>query len=220
MKQALSAVALVSTGFTATGLADALARVTDVPDSPEAQSRLQAISGGLSALPLTEGRKLLTEAVKASQDNPTVKVRASECRQIYGAFKVVVGFDKALVNIGWHKAVSLARNALEEHNLKADGGRLKSDAEKAADKLASNMAKPLAAEILAAGPDAVKDEGRMAEITTKATQSAISNMIGNEVQAHAERIVKAKGAKYAAMLSEKLLDVLTAAVPAKGIKQA
>ena len=218
MKQALSAVVLTSTGFTASGLADALVRVTDVPDSPEAQSRLQAIIGGLSALPLTEGRKLLTEAVKASQDNPTVKVRASECRQIYGAFKVVVGFDKQLVSIGWHKAVGLARAALEEHNLKADGGRLKSDAEKAADKLASNMVKPLAAEILAAGPDAVKDENIMASITTKATQSAISNMVANEVQAHAERIVKVKGAKYAALLSEKLLDVLTAAVPAEGTK--
>lgn len=217
MKQALSAVAIVSTGFTASGLADALVRVTDVPDSPEAQSRLQAIIGGLSALPLTEGRKLLTEAVKVHKPTDAeygvVKVRASEARQIYGAFKCILGFDKALVNIGWHKAVSLARKALDEHNLKADGGRLKSDAEKAADKLASNMVKPLAAEILAAGAEA---EGRMTEIAAKATTQAIGNMMTNEVQAHAERIVKAKGAKYAALLSEVLLDVLTAAVPAEG----
>ena len=203
-------------------MADALARVTDVPDSPEAQSRLQAIIGGLSALPLTEGRKLLTEAVKVHKPTDAeygvVKVRASEARQIYGAFKVVVGFDKSLVNIGWHKAVSLARKALDEHNLKADGGRLKSDAEKAADKLASNMAKPLAAEILAAGPEAVKDVAKMAELTTKATTQAIGNMLNNEVQAHAERIVKVRGAGYAALLSEKLLDVLTAAVPAEGTK--
>ena len=191
---------LVSTGFTATGLADALARVTDVPDSAEAVGRLQSIINGLCSIPLTDGRTLLTEAVKV---NENIKTRASEARQIIGAYKLVTGFSDKLNGIGWHKAVKAARDALAAANITATGARIKTDAEKDAAKLI-DAAADLQEEALLNDP-----EGALGKTLKEYAVAAAQKMAWNDANATADRIYKTKGAGFCIMLVEALTERAT-----------
>src|SRR3990167_3438671 len=89
-------------GLTPTGLKDLLLAV-DQEASASTSARITTILNGLRNLPLTDGRKLLTETIKADKDNKALKVRVSECRQVYGAVKLFDGFREMVESksMGW-----------------------------------------------------------------------------------------------------------------------
>ena len=185
-------------GLTPTGLKDLLLAV-DTEASASTSARITTILNGLCNLPLTDGRNLLTETLKADKENKALKVRVSECRQVYGAVKLFDGF-RAMVeskSMGWSAAVSAARTKLASAKLKADGSQVVSAEAKAAKQDHAFKAEVLAG--LAEDTDAAK----VAEIL----QSMPALKIKAKAEAHALRIGKAEGESYCIALAEALMGL-------------
>ena len=198
--------AIRSAGLTPTGLKDLLLTV-DAEASATTKARIKVILDGLCNLPLTEGRAILKETAKEAKDTPqakTVKQRVSECRQLYGAVKLIQGFRDRVENdgLGWAPAVNAARQALEGANLKADGGRAESPEEKAA-KALEKATQAVAAEMLAANADETLTVNALMEA---AKERARDQAVHARVKAHADRIMKAEGTLYGEMLANALLN--------------
>lgn len=206
MAQALSITnAIKASGFTATGLADALQRVTEVAVTSEAQARVKVILDGLCNLTLSDGGKLLSEAVKAVKDTKaekTVKVRASEARQIFGTVKARPEMREKIENAGWHGGVKLARDTLASMGIKWNLAKIQSPEERQAKQIASTAESIIQAEILAADGDDQRTIGQLAEM---AKQKAAATLTAEKVAAHANRIMKGEGKEYGIMLAEALL---------------
>jgi len=204
---------MYAAGLTATGLTDLLLNV-DAEASSTAKARIKVILDGLCNVPLAEGRQILTEVTKTAKGKPTeqtVKQRVSECRQLYGAVRLIEGFRKGIEdsNMGWSNSVSRARVELASAGLKANGDRIKSKDEIKAEKAVKVMTATLAENLI--GVD-TSDEGRVAEIAQTSAERA--NLLGASagmVKAQAERIVKAYGMAYAVALSDAIVDLFNKA---------
>lgn len=198
--------AIQAAGITPTGLKDLLLTV-DAEASKTTVARIKVILDGLCNLPLTEGRKLLTETAKVakgSSEEKTVKTRVSECRQLYGAVKLIEGFRKAVEEkgMGWSPAVSRARLELENAHIKPDGGPIKTPEMLAKARMEDQVKIMLEAEVISADGN---DQRTVGELAKHAREQAFEVLYKADVQAHAERIGKAKGKDYCLDLADALM---------------
>lgn len=188
-------IAYVAAGLTPTGYAETL-RNLDGQITGEVQARIESAIKPLLNMALTDARKFLrdtvqaTKATKEAKPDATVKVRASEAAQILGAVKLIKGFDYA--GLGWHAAVSKARDALKGAALKPDGGKRLTDAEKTEEAIKDAGRKQLAELMVSDLPDEAKLK-KLAEI--KATAAA--QVLAEEATDQARRIIKGRGLEYA-----------------------
>ncbi len=201
-------------GFTAVGLADALIRATDVPSTSEATARVRVILDGLCNLPMTEGRKLLSEAVKVYKPKEgdkdpahlslykTVQVRSSEARQLYGAVKCIDGFHDSINDDGWIPAVSKARVALALRGIKADGAKIETPEQRQAKRETAAIVETLAESLV--GVD-TKDEAVVGKLAAEAADKARGKMFSDKINAHANRIMSAEGRDYGLALADALV---------------
>ena len=213
MKQVTAITAAIrAAGLTPTGLEDLLLTV-DAEASKTTVARIKVILDGLCNLPLTEGRSLLSETAKPHgaddaekqeyRKTPkfrTVKQRVSECRQLYGAVKLIEGF-RAMIeekSLGWASAVSAARIQLEGKNLKPDGGPVVSQSEREAKALKAARIEVLA-ERMTGNAEADKD------LLATADAAARANLFKAEIEAHANRIGSVKGKDYCLALADALM---------------
>lgn len=198
-----------ASGLTPVGLKDLLLKVAEGPASP----RIKVVLDGLCNLPLTEGRKLLTQTVtdakpkdKAARRTDrvfrTLQVRVSECRQLYGAVKLVEGFRQKVADIGWHDSIMQAREALEIRNIKADGGPILTKEQVAAKREGSAIKEQLAEQLVGVN---VNDEAAMHAAASRAVTAARDGMQASKIKAHAERIIKADGHAYALTLADYII---------------
>jgi len=198
-------LALASAGFTATGLADALRRVGDAPASNEEVTRLQSIVGPLMNMALQDGRTLIGEAVastkptKESKPDHVVEVRATECRNIYGALKLIPGFS--VENLGWHRANAAAKEALRQAGINNQGNPRLTDEEKAKKELegAYSVQDALAIQ----GDTTLSAEDKIKKLADLKAAAA-AKVVDEAGMKHARRIVKTEGIAYARTLIGKL----------------
>ena len=193
-------------GFTPTGLCDALMRVTTAEVSSEAKARIKVILDGLCNLPLTDGGKLLSEAVKVAKDTPTagtVKQRASEARQVFGAVKYKPELRTVLEDAGWFNAVSQARDVLKSAGIKWNMAKIVSPEERAQHALAAEADSIIKAEILAADGDDQRTVGQLAE---QAKAKAQASLTAERIAKHADRIMKSEGEEYGLALADALMS--------------
>lgn len=198
-----------ASGFTPEGLKNALLHVEDAPISSEQQARLQVILNGFDNLPLTESRTLLTAAVKCVEDKKSaeyrsIKVKASEARAIVGAYKLVPEFKGQVKTLGWHKAVTAAREALTEHKLTADGSPVLTTEQEAA--RSEREAKAAAIRMLA--DKAAK--GEVVSVSEEAVTEMLQGLHQHEYLAAIEKqaagILKVKGIDYSLKLAQELIQ--------------
>ena len=199
--------AIQASGLTPTGLTDLLLSV-DAEASNTEKARMQVILDGLCNLAMTEGRKLLTETAKSAKGSAkekVVKVRVSECRQLYGAVKLIPDFRKGIEEkgMGWHTAVQAARHHLEAKGIKADGGAVKTPEQRTDEKLRDKAEVILKAEILSADG---ADQRTVAELRAEAFGKADSVIQAERVKAHAKRIMEAEGREYGLALADELIN--------------
>lgn len=216
MKQVNSITqAIRSAGLTPTGLTDLLLQV-DQEASASTKARITVILDGLCNLTLTDGGKLLKETAKAAKGQPTektVKVRVSECYQLFGAVKLFDGF-RAMIenkNLGWSPAVSAARLQLAEKHLKANGDHAPTKEEKAEAQAKANTLAILAENMVG---DA-SDEVALAEAAQR-TAERLATVGASEkaVKTHAGRIIKQYGMDYAVAVSDEIVARYNAALEA------
>lgn len=198
--------AIHASGITPTGLADLLLQV-DSEASASTKARITVILDGLCNLPLTEGRKILTETAKQAKDTAqerTVKQRVSECRQLYGAVKLLDGFRAMIESkgMGWSPAVSAARLHLEQKGIKADGGKIVSPEQRITNATEAHVSEAIKAELLVADANDTRTVGELAE---HARTTANEKMFAERVTAHANRIMKAEGKDYGLALADALM---------------
>ena len=203
-------IAYAAAGLTPTGMADLLRNATGKA-SEEQATRLQSIIGPLCNMAFTDGRKFLSDTVastKATKDDKpdaVVKVRASEAGTIYGAVKMLPGFKTD--GLGWHGAVTAAREALKAAGIKASGDKVLTDEQKATLAIAK-VAQPIMAEMLV---NPANGEMKASEVAAQAQKLAAAKVAGSEVEQHAARIVKAQGADYGRLLIKALAQVIAKA---------
>ena len=205
--------AVRASGLTPTGLTDLLLQV-DAEASASTKARITVILDGLCNLTLSDGGKLLTATAKESKWKPTektIKVRVSECRQLFGAVKLFDGFRKVIEEkgMGWSSAVSAARLQLAEKHLKANGDHAPTKEEKATAQAKANTLEILAENMVgdASDENAVREAAdRTAERLTSVGRSA------EAVKRHAERIIKDFGMGYAVAVSDAIVDAYNASV--------
>ena len=197
--------AIKATGYTATGLADALMRVTDVPHTGEAVSRVEQIMQGLGNIPFKDASRLLSDAAKGAKDTAqasTVKVRCSEARQILGAVK----FGAFVVKAGWKQAVEDARKCLKDAGIKPNGEKIPTEEERQAKHDEAVMLGTLAENLI--GVD-TKDEAKVAQLAAEAAQRAQSlGATQKQIDAHAVRIATDRGIAYANALGKVLVALV------------
>ncbi len=206
-KVASITAAIQAAGITPTGLKDLLLNVVAEQASP----RVKVMLDGLCNLPLAEGGKIISEMLKANKPKDgeevpaeyrTLKVRASECRQVYGAVKFSEGFREYAENNGWHSTVSEARKVLESKGLKWNGSPLTTPEERAAKAEGKAIVEILAENLI--GVD-TSDAERVAEIARHSAESARSKLFTDKVAAHANRIMTREGTSYGMALADALM---------------
>ena len=205
--------AIQSAGLTPTGLADLLLNV-DAEASASAKARITVILDGLCNLPLQDGRKILTETAKLGKGTPTeqtVKQRVSECRQLYGAVRLIEGFRKGIeeAGMGWSNAVSRARVELAEKHLKANGERVKTPEQVQAARVKANVLEIMAENI----GDDIGDANARAESAARVeAQLATVGRSQETVNKHAARLVKDHGMDYAVAVSDAIVALYNATI--------
>lgn len=197
------AIAMAASGFTPTGLAQALKGIGEQVAEAEV-TRMNGIIKPLCNMALTDARAFLKDAVKSTKptekDKPdhVVEQRAVECRKILGAVKLIPGFK--LDGMGWWKAYAAADRALKEHNIKPDGSPIKTDEEKAREALAEQEGKYFK-EARAAGKKL--DEADLQRIAERAAKDVAEHA----VNATAQRILN-QGRDFANKVVARLSDLL------------
>ena len=207
--------AVHAAGLTASGLTDLLLKV-DAEASATTKARLTVILDGFGNLPLQDGRKIMAQATKDAKGKPTeqtIRQRVSECRQLIGAVRLIEGFREGIekAGMGWASAVSRAREELASKGIKANGDRVKSKAELAAEKAQKSVLITLAENMAGMSQEDRRDSEKVGAIAAQAAETVAD--IGaavSQVKRHAEQIVKVKGMSYAVELSNAIVELFNA----------
>ena len=207
--------AVHAAGLTATGLTDLLLSV-DREASEGTKARLQVILDAFGNLPLQDGRKIMSEATKAAKGLPTeqtIRQRVSECRQLVGAVRLIEGFREGIesAGMGWASCVSRARVELAEKGLKANGDRVKSKEEMAAEKAQAAVLATMAEEMAGLSQEERRDTATIGQIAAEAA-SKVAELGASRasIKKHAEQIIKLRGMAYAVELSNAIVDLYNA----------
>lgn len=204
-----------SAGLTATGLTDLL-RAVDAEASGSAKARLAVILDSFGNIPLQDGRKIMAEATKAAKGQPdeqTIRQRVSECRQLVGAVRLIEGFREGIekAGMGWASCVSRARVELAAKGLKANGDRVKSKEEIAAEKQQAAILTTLAENMAGLSQEERRDAETVARIAADAAERVATVGASSEaIRKHAAQIVKVRGMVYAVELSNAIVDLFNA----------
>lgn len=179
-----------------------------------ASTRLAMFQKQAEQTSMSDFKQAAKDCAASHKDDDSIKVRLSECRQLFGAIRHC---ELNIKGLGYHVAVKTAREALNTKGIKFDGTAIKSDAEKqqAKDNLLTrkaakdvsdnfNFNQANAMEVFA---NAVID--RKAELEQEALEDSLAKAL-EKIEKHGSKIISEFGVTYAKALSDWLSNKVEA----------